>query len=197
MVYRCRTITGMIQQQRQVLLWLFIAALFFGHGTAAYAQAKIGYIDSGKIMRSYSGVATAEEQLREENRKWEAELGTMNEELRKEKADLDDLSLLLSETRKKEKELKIEELEKQIQAFQKRIWGDNGEYMRKQESLLKPVYEDIKRAVDSISEEDGFDIVFDSVQGNIVFAREQLDITERVIELLKEKEAETDTQQRR
>ncbi|MBN2417094.1 OmpH family outer membrane protein [bacterium] len=191
-MYRCRTIAG-----KQLLLWSFTAALILVNGPAGYAQAKIGYIDSQKIMKSYSGVADAEEKLRDENRKWESELGTMKDELRKEKADLDDLSLLLSETRKKEKEGKITELEQQIEAFQKRVWGDNGEYMRKQESLLKPVYEDIKRAVDSISEEDGFDIIFDTVQGNIVFAREQLDITERVIELLKENEAATDTEQRR
>lgn len=198
MVHRQITIYGKgEQQQRQALLWLFMAALVFINGTAVYSQAKIGYIDSQKIMTSYSGAADAEEKLGEENRKWEAELSTMNEELRKVKSELEELSLLLSESRKKEKEAKISDLEKEIAAFQNRIWGDNGEYMRKQESLYKPVYEAIKRAVDSISEEDGFDVIFDTVQGNIVFAREQLDITDRVIELLKENEPETDTQRRR
>jgi len=156
-----------------------------------FGQAKIGYINSQKIRKAYSAVKEAEQQLAQENRKWEQALGVFEKDLQTQIRELDEQSLLLSDDLKKEKMDKITDLKKQIQIFQQQKWGDNGEYGKKQESLLKPVYDDIKKAVDEISDEDGLDIVFDTVQGNIVFAKDKFDITERVIELLKKNTTNT------
>jgi len=159
------------------------------------AQSKFGFVDSQKIRESVDAVRDAQQKLNEENRKWEQELGEMNRSLEALEKELDTYSLLLSEARKKEKLDEVDALNRDLQAFQKRIWGEGGEYFKKQESLLTPVYERIKLAIDKIADEKGLDIVFDSIQGNILFAKADMDITEEVIELLRKEAPETDKNQ--
>ncbi|MCK5145773.1 OmpH family outer membrane protein [bacterium] len=160
-------------------------ALILLFSSAIQAQSKIGYVDSKKIRDSYEAVRDAEKLLNEENRKWEQELSEKNRNLDKMEKELETYSLLLSNARKKERTDEISALHQEIQQFQKQVWGDAGQYFKKQEELLRPIYENIKVAVDEIADDRGLDIVFDSIEGNILFAKENMDITEDVIELLR------------
>ena len=162
----------------------------------ASAQSKIGYVDSEKIRKEYTGMKDAEKEVKDTNQKWDKEMQEMNQRLQKLKDDLNQHSLLLSAAKEKEKQDEIDALITQIQQFQKNKWGDNGEYFRKQEQILKPVYDKIKAAIDKVAEEEKLDIIFDSVQGNILFAKENLDLTEQVMEILK-KETPASTQPNR
>jgi len=163
----------------------------------AAGQAKIGYVDSQKIRKQFGETAEAERQLREANQVWEKELGEKKSSLENLQRELEEQSLLLSEERIKEKKQEIETVRQELQAYQKQKWGEGGEYTRKQEELFAPVFQKIKRAIDQVSEEEGLDIVFDTVQGNIVYAREQMDITDKVIELLKKEDTRPEGQQER
>ena len=149
------------------------------------AQSKIGYVDSEKIRSGFEPVRDAQKQLDEENNKWEQALGEKTKALSQMEKDLETYSLLLSDAKKKERQDEIDAQRVDIQTFQKRIWGEGGSYFKKQEELMRPVFDQIKVAIDEVADDKGLDIVFDSIEGNIVFAKEGLDITDEVVELLK------------
>ena len=165
--------------------WIFCAVIFIITANSAWAQASIGYVNSDEIKKEYTAAVDAQRELEDMNKEWDMELQELNKEVQSLKEDIDSRSLLYSDEMKKEKRDQINSLSDQIRKFQKDKWGENGEYFRKQEELLKPVYEKIKEAIDQISEEKNLDIVFDTIEGNILFARPRLNITQDVLELLR------------
>ena len=176
---------------KKAFIGLTIAFIPFFIGVEqASAQSKIGYVDSQVILASYPAAVDAQKKLEEENEVWGEEMQQMNQDLRRLREDLDQQSLLLSDAKKKEKEDEIQALTTQIQQFQNQKWGQQGEYFRRQEELMRPVLDMINAVIHRVAEEEECDFIFDSVQGNILYAQEKFDYTDRVLEEL-EKEAPT------
>lgn len=148
------------------------------------AQAKIGYVDSQKILSTFPAAIDAQKELENENTKWGQEIKKMQDELRTLQEELDRQSLLLSEAKRKEKEVELQALYGKVQQYQSQKWGDNGEFFKRQKELLQPVYDKINEVINRISEEEGYDFVLDSVAGNILYAKEKFDITDKVLEEL-------------
>lgn len=150
----------------------------------AFAQ-KIGYINSQQILATYKEAQDAQEQLDKINRQWEAEAREMQSQFQELGQQLESQALLLSEQRQKEKQAELQALYQKIQQFQNEKWGQNGEFFRKQEEIMKPVYDKINAAIKKIGEEERFDYIFDVVAGNIVYASpSQQDLTQLVIDEL-------------
>jgi outer membrane protein len=156
------------------------------------AQSKIGYIDSEKILSTFPPAMDAQKKLEDENVKWGQEMQRMNDELRGLQEQLDQQSLLLSDAKKREMTDEMQAQVRRIQQFQDQKWGQQGEYFRRQQELLNPVYEQINAAIHKIGKEEGYDFIFDSVQGNLLFAQEKYDLTDKVLEEL-EKGTPTET----
>jgi len=160
----------------------FGAALFV---QASYAQLKIGYINSDKILREYKEAQDVQKQLDAKNQEWQRQAQQMQQEIQKKQQELDSQSLLLSEEKKAEKQAEIQDLYNKLQQFQLEKWGQNGEAFRLQQQLLKPVLDKINQVLQKIGKEENFDYIFDSVAGNIVYASpKQPDLTDRVLEEL-------------
>lgn len=164
-----------------------------GFCTEAMPQAKIAYVDSQKILTSYAAAVDAQKKLDEETNEWSRELQKMNTDLKQAQDELKKMSLLLSEAKRKEKRDEIEALDKEIQQFQNRKWGEQGEYFRRQRELLQPIIDQIDAVIDQLAQREGYDFVFDSVQGNILYAQQKFDLTDKVLEELEKESVETPT----
>lgn len=162
------------------------------------AQAKIGYVDSQKILSTFAAALDAQKKLEEENATWDQELKKMNEDFKALQVQLEQQSLLLSEAKKKEKAQELQAAALKIQQFQTRKWGEGGEFFKRRGELMQPIIDRINQVIHRIGEEEDYDFIFDTVAGNIIHAKEKYDITEAVLEEL-EKEAPptTTTTQRR
>ncbi len=164
---------------RKSILSLMILGLFVG--SQAQAQMKIGYIDSQKILTQYQAAVEAQEKLEAESAQWGQELQKKNEQFRDLQQQLDQQSLLLSEAKKQEKAQELQNLALEIQQFQNEKWGETGEFFRRREELLKPVFDDINTVIHQMGEDDGYDFIFDSVAGNLLHAKEKYDLTDEVL----------------
>lgn len=162
--------------------------LFFSGQPHLHAQSKIGYVDSQVILTSYPAAVDVQTKLEEENEEWGREMQRMNDELRRLRDELDQQSLLLSGAKKDEKEEEIQTLVTQIQQYQNQKWGQQGEYFRRQEELMRPILDMINAVIHRVAEEEECDFILDSVQGNILYAQDKYDYTDRVLEEL-EKES--------
>ncbi|MBN2028723.1 OmpH family outer membrane protein [bacterium] len=156
---------------------------FWGSGKL-HAQAKIGYVDSERILTSYTSAIDARRQLDARNDEWDKELQQMNNELNALQEELDQKSLLLSEAKKTEITQEIESKVLAIQQYQTDKWGERGQYFTYRDTLLKPIYDRINEAIRTVADEEGYDFVLDSAEGNILFAKTQYDITDWVLEEL-------------
>ncbi len=164
---------------KKAFVCLFVAGLLVG--AQAQAQMKIGYIDSQKILSEYQAAIEAQQKLEKESQEWGQELQKMNERFRELQEQLDQQSLLLSEAKKKEKTQELQNLALEIQQYQNEKWGDSGEFFRRRETLLKPVFDSINEVIHKLGEDEGYDYIFDTVSGNILHAKQKYDLTDQVL----------------
>ena len=75
---------------------------------------------------------------------------------------------------------------KRITDYSEKKFGTNGELFQKQDELMKPVQNKIFNAIQDIAKDEDLDFVFDR-SGDVIFlyAKEQYDITNKVLDKLK------------
>ena len=149
------------------------------------ADIKIGYIDSNRIMSEYENVRDVQVELEKEQRKLETEYNGMLNQLDSLNQVFERQRLLMSENRREEKKSEMIQMEKEIQEFQLKKFGPEGEIFRKQSQLLAPVLEEVDAAIKAVAAQRGYDYVFDAVSGAIVYALDSHDLTEEVLKELK------------
>ncbi|MXW81487.1 MAG: OmpH family outer membrane protein, partial [Gemmatimonadetes bacterium] len=116
----------------------------------------------------------------------EAKLLKLQEDFRRQE-------LLLSEAKKAELQVEFETKMQQLNQFTQEKFGPEGELMRKNIELSEPIFKKINDAIQGMAEEKGYDFIFDAAapSSGLVFAKEEYDITEQLLELMeKEKEEE-------
>lgn len=165
------------------LIWIFCIFLFVGLNNG-YAQSKIRYLNSQEILDQLPEAQEVQKKLDDIRAGYEKEYNDMIDRFEKLTKDIESQSLLLSPEKKAEKEREKLNLQQQIENYQRDKLGPQGEFYRKNLELTKPLYDKIDAVIKRISDEEGYDIVFDVVQGVIVFAKDEYDITSRVIDEL-------------
>jgi outer membrane protein len=181
---------------RSLTKTFFILGLVLSIAVPGFAQKlKIGYVHSQKILSDLKEWQDAQKKLDEINRQWENEGMEMQQRLQQLREQFDAQSLLLSETKKKEKQQEIENLMLQLQKFQRDKWDpQQGEILKKQAELVQPILDKINGVIKKIGDDEKFDYIFDTANGAMVYyGPDQPDLTDRVLaELNKGQTVKTD-----
>lgn len=172
-------------KKTSILSVVLLAALLVVSATFAQ-NAKLGYINSQKILTDFKDATDVQKKIDELNRQWEKEGLEMQKELEQLRQQFDSQSLLLSESKKSEKAQEIQNLYLKMQQYQQEKWAPGtGEIYKKQEELMKPVLEKINVVIKKIGDDEKYDYIFDTVAGNILYASEQqVDLTDKVLKEL-------------
>ena len=150
----------------------------------AFSEIKIGYVDSNEIMNNFEEVRQVQVDLEKEQKRLEAEFNDLVYSLDSLKQDYERQRLLMSDTRRNEKENEITSKEKSIQKFQLDKFGPEGEIYQKQNQLLKPVLGKIDDAIQKVGSERGYDFILDAMSGALLYALDSHNLTEDVMEEL-------------
>ena len=165
---------------------IIIFSILFITASISFAQLKIGYIDSDAIMDNLPDVQDARQKLDALIQEWQTELNKMENEWKTKYDDYEKRKLIMTDQTRAETEAALVQLETQIAQFREKKFGTNGELFQKQDELMKPVQNKIFTALKELAEEDDYDYVFDrSGDIMILFAKEQYDLTSKVLDKLK------------
>jgi outer membrane protein len=178
----------MIRKTHRLPMVLALAAFVAGFAcTLARAQdikVKIGYIDSQRIFAEFRETQEAEKLYKKEVEQWKAEAATKEQEIAKLQEELRAQSLMLSEEKQKEKKLEIDRKLEEYQRFVAETFGEEGMAAKRNRELTQPIVERINKILEKLSETEGYSLVFDVANANIVYAKKELDLTARVLEEL-------------
>lgn len=154
--------------------------------STADAQLKIGYVDSDAILDQLPDAQDARTQLDQIIQEWQNELADLEREWKTKYDEYDRKKLIMSDQTRADAEKVLINLEKQIAEFREKKFGTNGELFQKQEELMKPVQNRVFNAIQDVAKQDNLDFVFDrSGDILILFAKEEYDITNKVLAKLK------------
>jgi len=159
---------------------------------AGWAEIKIGYIDSEVLKERLPEFREAQRKLDQLRQDYENQAKDREAKLMKLQEDFRKQELLKSEARKAELQADFEEKVRQLQAFTQEKFGPEGELMRKNIELSEPIFKKINDALKTLAEEEGYDFVFDAAapSSGLVFAGEDYDLTETLLEALDEQRTE-------
>ena len=149
--------------------------------SAIFADLKIGWIDSAVLMTSIDDMRQVQAELEKEQRRLESEYMDLANSLDSLSQDYGKQRLLMSDTRRAEKENEIVTLEKSVQKFQLDKFGPEGELYRTQNQLIKPILAKIDAAIQKVGSEQGYDFIMDAQTGALVYAIEAHNLTESVL----------------
>jgi len=157
--------------------------LVLGIAFFSFAELKIGYINSERIINEYQGTKEAQEKFNKEVAKWEQEASERQKQIKTKKEQLDKQSLLLSAERKKELEAELEQDLIEYNKFLQEKFGQTGDAVKKNEELLKPIMDKVNLILEKIAKDENYDFIFDG-RYSLVYAKKAYDITEKVIQVL-------------
>lgn len=182
-------------ERKRLLQRLVVLCLVTVGSVTVFAQLKLGYVNSQKILLTYPAAIDAQKKLDAENNKWGQELQKMEEEFKSIQETLEQQSLLLSDAKKQERQQELQNLYVNIQQFQNEKWGENGEFFTRKEEFFLPIIEKINTAIHKIGEEGEYDFVFDAATGNILHTKEEkYDLTDQILEELEKETSKSSTQ---
>jgi outer membrane protein len=171
-------------------MWMRLSVLVFSvlliSTIAGAKDLKIGYIHSQRILSEFQESAEAQSTLDDEQREWLNQARQMEEEIMALEEELENQSLLTSEEKKAERLRVIQEKYLEYQRFQEEIWGDNGKLYQRNQELTQPIIDKVNAVIQKIGEDGEYDFIFDAAVGNLVYAKDDYDLTEIVLEDLNE-----------
>ena len=152
--------------------------------TVTFAQ-KYGFVDSDYISNNIPAFTTAQDQLDKLSEQWEKEIADGYAVVEEMYRAYQNESALLSQEMKVQREEAIIKKEQEMKELQNKYFGVEGELFKKREELVKPIQDEILKAIKEIAVEGSYTVIFDSASGgNILYANPRFDVSDQVLEKL-------------
>jgi len=154
--------------------------------TSAIAIAqKYAFVDSEYIRKNIPAFTTAQEQLDKLSADWEKEIADGYAVVEQMYKTYQNDAVLLSQDMKTKREEAIIAKEKEMKDLQNKYFGMEGDLFKKREELVKPIQDEILKAIKEIAVEGSYAVIFDTAAGgNILFANPKYDLSDQVLEKL-------------
>lgn len=160
---------------------IFILIIFLFTVQFGFAQ-RYGYIDTEYVLSKLPSYQTAQTKLDGFSKKWQKEIETKYKEVELKYKEYQSEKVLLSAEMKKKKEEEIITLEREAKKLKQKYFGVNGELFKKREELIKPIQEEIARALKEVAEDGNYAMIFDiSVGAYILYTNNKYDVSDDVL----------------
>ncbi|MEG2820612.1 MAG: OmpH family outer membrane protein [Muribaculaceae bacterium] len=159
---------------------LVLVAIMALAGTAS-AQ-KFALVDMEYILKNIPAYEMANEQLNQISHRWQKEVEAKAKESETLYKNFKSDMVFLTDDQKSKKEQEIVAKEKEVTELRYKYFGPEGELFKKRQSLVKPIQDDVYNAVKKVSEERGYQVIFDRASSEgIVFASPRIDVSNDVL----------------
>lgn len=163
---------------------LLTVALCFGFAFAGSAQ-KFALIDMEYILKNVPQYEMANEQLNQLSQRWQKEVEAVSKEADSMYKQYLSDKVFLTEEQVKKREEEIVAKEQEATDLKYKYFGPEGELYKKRQTLMKPIQDDIYNAVKKLSEERGYQAIFDRASSaNIIYASPRIDVSNEVLSKL-------------
>ncbi|MBD5254306.1 MAG: OmpH family outer membrane protein [Barnesiella sp.] len=164
--------------------YLIAAIIAVASFVSASAQ-KFALVDLDYILRNVPAYEMANAQLNQLSLRWQKEVENVAKEAETMFKNYQTEMVFLTDDQKKKKEEEIVAKEKEAATLRQKYFGPEGELYKKRQSLMKPIQDDVYNAIKKLSEERGYQCIFDRASSSdIIFASPRIDVSNEVLEKL-------------
>jgi len=157
---------------------IIIAALFAAFACLGISAQKFGSVKADEIFAAMPETTTAQNQLQEAQKKYDAEYQKLQEEFQKKYTEFQQLQQD-KETPESILQRRGEELQALDQKAQQFMSQAQQDLQRQQQQLLAPIQEKMMNAIKAVGAEGGYTAIF-PVEASLYFGTDVTDVTPTV-----------------
>ncbi len=166
-----------MQMKRTALIT--VALLWCALGAVAQ---KFALIDMEYVLKNIPTYEIANEQVNQMSIRWQKEVEAIADEADKMYKDYQSNMVFLTDDQKKKREQEITAKEKAAAELRQKYFGPEGDLFVLRQKLMEPIQDEVYNAVKAVSEERGFQCIFDRASSaDIIFASPRIDISNEVL----------------
>ena len=152
---------------------------------AVAQQQRFAFVDSEYILNNIPAYKSAQQQIDKLSADWQKEIEAQYGEVDKLYKNYQAESVMLSEDMKKKRQDEIIKKEQAVKELQMKYYGPEGELAKKQQDLVKPIQDEVYKAIKEMAVEGGYAAVFDSsADATLLYANPRQDRSDEVLERL-------------
>ena len=171
--------------KRYIIIALVALGIWAVAQPVSAQKFSVAYIDMQYILKNLPQYETANEQLNMISKRWQKDIETAQQEAQVMATNFQTEQIFLSPDMKQRKEEEILAKEQEVLELKRKYFGQDGEWYKKRESLLKPIQDEIYNAIQDIANEKRYDVVKDrSAEPSLIYMSSKLDISDQVLEKL-------------
>jgi len=140
--------------------------------TSTFAQ-KLGHINSNELLLAMPERANVENQIKTTAQELENQLTVMTKEYEAKIQDYQAKESTMTDAIKTDKLKEITNLEQRITEFRQTA---NNDLQTQEETLLKPIIDKARTAIEEVAKEGGYSYIFDSGVGVLLYQKDSDDI---------------------
>ena len=163
---------------KKILIALcFVAAAAFGASAQKFALVNMDY-----VLRNLPDYEMANEQLNQVSQRWEKEIVALQKEAETMYKNYQADMVFLTQEQQNKRAEEVAAKEKEVAELRSKYFGPEGELYKKRQSLMQPIQDEVYNAVKKVSEERGYQCIFDRASSaNIIFASPRIDVSNEVL----------------
>ena len=143
---------------------------------------RIGYVNMDYVLSQMEDYKLANQQLEEKIGKWKQKIELKKSEIKNLKDSLLVEKPLLTFDIIQDRESEIEFEEKQLNDYQIKRFGVNGDWVAQELMLIRPIQDQVMNVVQSIAKQKKFDKIFDqSADAIMLYSKKKYDISDLVL----------------
>ena len=163
---------------------IILITLVYLTSVSTYAQ-KFAYVDSDYILERMPEYGSAQDQIDKLSLNWQQEIEELYKQIdqlyKKYQAD----KVLLTQEMKNKRESEIINKEKDAKELQRKRFGPEGDLYKKRKELVRPIQDKVYNAIQDLSNEKRYDIIFDKSSNLIMlFSNPSLDKSDDILKML-------------
>jgi outer membrane protein len=151
---------------------------------AAAQIVRIGFVDSQIIFEKYRFAVEQQTRFNREIEAWRTDAEERKRAVDLLRGELKDQGPMLSDAKRLEKETALQKALSEYDAFVQAFWGPQGRAQQLNAEMTREVIGKVRDVVERIANRDGYDLVLDAADGNVIFGVRSLDLTDRVLDEL-------------
>ena len=164
---------------RVIVLAGFVLVLLV---SSSFAQElKIGYVDVQRLKAEYKEYVQAQEKFNKLMVVWQAKADSLQNEMNELQKKVQNPPVTMRQEAIDQLREKLLVKQKEYQDFANQVMGQDGEAAKKEYELSKPLMDKINAVIRLIALKENYAYVLDSTAGTVLFAKDELDITNKVL----------------
>ncbi len=164
---------------------IFILGVLVVFAVIPAAAQKFGFVDTEYILNNIPAYKSAQAQIDKLSADWQKEIEAQYGEVDKMYKNYQAEKVMLSDDMKKKREEEIIKKEQSVKDLQKKYYGPEGDLAKKQQELVKPIQDEVYKAIKELAVEGGYAAIFDtSADASVLYASPKQDKSDEVLERL-------------